>query len=318
VRATGRKAIMLNSNPETVSTDYDRCDRLYFDELSLERVLDIYEFEHPRGVIVSMGGQTPNRLAIPLAEAGVKILGTTPENIDKAEDRNKFSQLLDTHNIAQPQWEALTSISNAKKFAERVKYPVLVRPSYVLSGAAMNVVWNDEELEQFLHDATAVSKEHPVVMTKFITPAKEIEIDAVAKNGEILAYAIGEHIENAGVHSGDATIVLPAQSLYIGTIRVIKHIARDIAKALQITGPFNIQFLAHENKVQVIECNVRASRSFPFCSKIFRTNFIHLATRAMLGEPVETVQKSLFDVDYVGVKSAQFSFGRLKGHQLVK
>lgn len=313
VRDTGRKAIMLNSNPETVSTDYDMCDRLYFDELSLERVLDIYDFEHPRGVIVSMGGQTPNRLALPLAQRNVRILGTTPEDIDKAEDRNKFSKLLDTHNIAQPQWEALTSLSNAKKFADRVGYPVLVRPSYVLSGAAMNVVWDEAALEQFLKDAAAVSKEHPVVMTKFITPAKEIEIDAVADHGAIIAYAIGEHIENAGVHSGDATIVLPAQSLYVGTIRTVKHIARDIAKALNITGPFNIQFLAHDNKVQVIECNVRASRSFPFCSKIFRTNFVRLATRAMLGESVETVQKSLFDVDFVGVKAAQFSFGRLKG-----
>lgn len=313
VRETGRKAIMLNSNPETVSTDYDMCDRLYFDELSLERVLDIYEFEHPRGVIVSMGGQTPNRLALPLAERNVKILGTTPADIDKAEDRNKFSKLLDSHGIAQPQWEALTSLANAKKFAERVGYPVLVRPSYVLSGAAMNVVWDETALEQFLKDAAAVSKDHPVVMTKFITPAKEIEIDAVADRGDIIAYAIGEHIENAGVHSGDATIVLPAQSLYVGTIRIVKHIARDIAKALNITGPFNIQFLAHENKVQVIECNVRASRSFPFCSKIFRTNFVRLATKAMLGEPVEVVQKSLFDIDYVGVKAAQFSFGRLKG-----
>ncbi|MFM2415201.1 MAG: carbamoyl-phosphate synthase (glutamine-hydrolyzing) large subunit, partial [Candidatus Parcubacteria bacterium] len=313
VRDTGRKAIMLNSNPETVSTDYDICDRLYFDELSLERVLDIYEFEHPRGVIVSMGGQTPNKLALPLAKRGVKILGTTPENIDKAEDRNKFSKLLDSLSIDQPQWEALTSLKNAKAFAARVEYPVLVRPSYVLSGAAMNVVWNDTELEQFLNDAAAVSKEHPVVITKFITRAKEIEVDAVALNGEVLAYAIGEHIENAGVHSGDATIVLPAQSLYVGTIRIVKHIAKDIAQALAITGPFNIQFLARENKVQVIECNVRASRSFPFCSKIFRTNFAHLATRAMLGEHVEEVQKSLFDVDYVGVKSAQFSFSRLKG-----
>lgn len=313
VRDTGRKAIMLNSNPETVSTDYDMCDRLYFDELSLERVLDIYEFEHPRGVIVSMGGQTPNRLALPLFKYGVRIIGTSPEDIDKAEDRNKFSKLLDEHGIAQPQWEALTSLANAKRFAQRVGYPVLVRPSYVLSGAAMNVVWDESSLEQFLDDAAAVSKEHPVVMTKFITPAKEIEIDAVAHKGNIIAYAIGEHIENAGVHSGDATIVLPAQSLYVGTIRTIKHIARDIAQALSITGPFNIQFLAHENKVQVIECNVRASRSFPFCSKIFRTNFIHSATRAMLGESVETVQKSLFDVDFVGVKAAQFSFGRLKG-----
>lgn len=313
VRATGRKAIMLNSNPETVSTDYDMCDRLYFDELSLERVLDIYDFEHPRGVIVSMGGQTPNRLALALAKNSVRILGTTPENIDKAEDRNKFSKLLDSHHIAQPQWEALTSLSNAKKFADRVGYPVLVRPSYVLSGAAMNVVWDETALEQFLNDAAAVSKEHPVVMTKFITPAKEIEIDAVADGGKIIAYAIGEHIENAGVHSGDATIVLPAQSLYVGTIRTVKHIARDIAAALSITGPFNIQFLAHDNKVQVIECNVRASRSFPFCSKIFRTNFVNLATRAMLGESVDTVQKSLFDVDFVGVKAAQFSFGRLKG-----
>jgi carbamoyl-phosphate synthase large subunit len=313
VRETGRTAIMLNSNPETVSTDYDMCDRLYFDELSLERVLDICAFEHPRGVIVSMGGQTPNRLVVPLHEHGIHILGTSAKDIDTAENRKHFSKLLDELGISQPQWEALTSLQNAKRFAKEVGYPVLVRPSYVLSGAAMNVVWNEHDLEQFLDDAAAVSKEYPVVMTKFITPAKEIEIDAVAKNGTILAYAIGEHVENAGVHSGDATIILPAQTLYVGTIRIVKRIAKDIAKALNITGPFNIQFLAHENKVQVIECNVRASRSFPFCSKIYKTNFITMATKALLGESVDVVEKSLFDIDYVGVKAPQFSFSRIKG-----
>jgi carbamoyl-phosphate synthase large subunit len=313
IRDAERAAIILNSNPETVSTDYDMCDRLYFDELSLERVLDIHDFEHPAGVVVSMGGQTPNRLVTVLAEHNVHILGTSSKHIDMAEDRHKFSKLLDTLNIPQPQWEELSSLTRAKQFAKKVTYPVLVRPSYVLSGAAMNVVWNDTELESYLAVASDVSQEHPVVMTKFVTPAKEIEIDAVANNGEILCYAIGEHIENAGVHSGDATIVLPAQTLHVGTIRIIKRIARDIAKALQITGPFNIQFLAQNNTVSVIECNVRASRSFPFCSKVFKTNFVTIATKALLGEKVDIVQTSLFDVDYVGVKAAQFSFSRLKG-----
>jgi carbamoyl-phosphate synthase large subunit len=312
-RAVGRKTIMQNCNPETVSTDYDMVDRLYFEELSLERVLDITEFERPEGIIVSMGGQTPNNLALPLHKAGVKILGTAATDIDRAEDRHKFSQLLDQLKISQPAWRELKSLADAEAFARRVGYPVLVRPSYVLSGASMNVVRDERALEAFLTEAAAVGPEHPVVITKFVEPAKEIEIDAVANRGTVLCYAIGEHIENAGVHSGDATIVLPAQRLYIDTIRQVKKITREIAKELMITGPFNIQFLAHANQVQVIEANLRASRSFPFCSKVYKLNMIELATRAILGEKVAPVSKSFFDTDYVGVKAAQFSFARLKG-----
>ena len=309
----GFNTIMINYNPETVSTDYDICDRLYFDELSYERVLDINEFENPYGIIISMGGQIPNSLAMPLNYSGVNILGTSPENIDRAEDRFKFSRLLDDLDIDQPQWKELTSIEDAEKFAKDVGYPVLIRPSYVLSGAAMNVVWSYSGLDKFLKDAIAVNPEHPVVITKFIENSKEIEIDAVAKDGEIIIYAMTEHVENAGVHSGDATVLLPAQRLYVETIRRVKRIARKIAVGLNITGPFNIQFLAYHNKIKVIECNLRASRSFPFCSKIFKKNMIELATNAILGEKIEPIEKSVFDLDYVGVKAAQFSFPRLKG-----
>lgn len=313
IRTLKRSAIMLNSNPETVSTDYDMCDRLYFDELSIERVLDVCDFESLSGVMVSVGGQIPNKLVLPLAQHKIPILGTSPSSIDMAEDRHKFSKLLDSLHIPQPAWLELTNFPKAKAFAKKVGYPVLVRPSYVLSGAAMNVVWDESELKAYLSEAATVSKEHPVVISKFVTPAKEIEIDAVAKDGEVLVYAIGEHIENAGVHSGDATIVLPAQTLHVGTIRKIKRITHDIASALKITGPFNIQFLAQDNHVSVIECNVRASRSFPFCSKVFSVNFIELATKAQLNEPISRIEKSLFDTDFVGVKAAQFSFSRLKG-----
>ncbi len=309
----GYNTIMINYNPETVSTDYDVCDRLYFEEMTLERVLDIYEFEDPKGIILSMGGQIPNNLAMRLHEVGVRILGTEPENIDKAEDRHKFSELLDTIGVEQPEWKELTSIEEAKKFANKVGYPVLVRPSYVLSGASMNVVWNDESLEKSLKEASQINIKYPVVITKFMENTKEVEIDAVAKNGEIIIYAITEHVENAGIHSGDATLMLPAQRLYIETTRKVKKTARKIAEALNITGPFNIQFLAKENNIKVIECNLRASRSFPFCSKIFKHNMIDIATRAILGEHVRPVEKSSLDLDYVGVKASQFSFSRLKG-----
>ena len=309
----GYNTIMLNYNPETVSTDYDVCDRLYFDEISFERVVDICDFEEAKGVIVSMGGQIPNNLAMKLHKAGVKVLGTTPECIDMAEDRYKFSSLLDELEIDQPKWKELKSMDGAKKFANNVGYPVLIRPSYVLSGAAMNVVWDDDSLEKYLGEAADVNPDHPVVITKFIENSKEIEIDAVAKRGEIIIYALSEHIENAGVHSGDATMMLPAQRLYIETIRRVKQIARKIAKGLKISGPFNIQFLAYKNKVKVIECNLRASRSFPFCSKVFKKNMINIATKVILGEDVPVVDKSAFDLDYVGVKAAQFSFSRLKG-----
>lgn len=309
----GFNTIMINYNPETVSTDYDICDRLYFDELSYERVMDINEFENPYGIIISMGGQIPNSLAMPLNNSGVNILGTSPENIDRAEDRYKFSRLLDDLGVDQPQWKELTSIEDAEKFAKDVGYPVLIRPSYVLSGAAMNVVWNYSGLDKFLKEAIAVNPEHPVVITKFIENSKEIEIDAVAKDGEIIIYAMTEHVENAGVHSGDATVLLPAQRLYVETIRRVKRITRKIAEGLNITGPFNIQFLAYHNKIKVIECNLRASRSFPFCSKIFKKNMIEIATNVILGEKIEPIEKSVFDLDYVGVKAAQFSFPRLKG-----
>jgi carbamoyl-phosphate synthase large subunit len=309
----GRYSIMVNCNPETVSTDYDMCDRLYFEELTLERILDIYERERPDGIILSMGGQIPNNLATRLYAAGAVIYGTSTQSIDSAEDRNKFSALLDKLEIEQPQWKELIDLASAKAFAAQAGYPVLIRPSYVLSGAAMNVAWDDESLEKFLGLAADVSPEHPVVISKFIENSKEIEIDAVARRGEILFHAITEHIENAGVHSGDATVVLPAQRLYIETIRKIRRIAERIAEALDITGPFNIQFLAQRNRVRVIECNLRASRSFPFCSKISRVNMIDLAVRAMLDENVPKTAPSALDLPWVGVKAAQFSFSRLHG-----
>ncbi len=305
--------IMINCNPETVSTDYDICDKLYFEELSFERILDICEKENPLGVMISMGGQIPNSLALPLHHAGVPILGTSPVSIDGAEDRHKFSQLLDRLGVDQPQWKELTSIKEAEEFASRVGYPVLVRPSYVLSGVAMSIALGKEELRQYLKKASQVSKEHPVVISKFITGAKEIEIDAVAKRGDLYCYAISEHVENAGVHSGDATMVLPPQRTYLETMRRIKAIAGKIAEALNITGPFNIQFIAKDNEVKVIECNLRASRSFPFVSKVFRINFVDLATRISMGKPVPRIDRSSFDLDYVGVKAPQFSFTRLKG-----
>ena len=307
------KTIMINCNPETVSTDYDICDKLYFDEISFERILDIYEKENPLGIIISMGGQIPNNLAMPLYRQGIRILGTSPVDIDRAENRHVFSQLLDTLKVDQPEWKELTSLREAKEFAQKVGYPVLVRPSYVLSGAAMRIAVREDELEEYLKQAANVSKEHPVVISKFITGAKEIEIDAVAKDGELYCSAISEHIENAGVHSGDASMVLPPQRTYLETMRRVKIIARKIAKSLNITGPFNIQFLAKGTDIKVIECNLRASRSFPFVSKVFRSNFADLATRVMMGETVPHIDRSAFDLDYVGVKSPQFSFTRLKG-----
>ncbi|KAA0146885.1 hypothetical protein FNF29_07766 [Cafeteria roenbergensis] len=313
LRSVGRTAIVVNYNPETVSTDYDESDRLYFEELSLERVLDIYERETAHGVIVSVGGQIPNNLAVPLYQQGVTVLGTAPTDIDRAEDRHKFSKLLDKLGVDQPTWGELSDASQVPEFAERVGFPVIVRPSYVLSGAAMRVASNMEQLLKCLQDAADVSPEHPVVVSKFIQNAKEIEFDAVARRGKILNYAISEHVENAGVHSGDATLVLPAQKLYVETIRKVKRISSRIAAALNITGPFNMQFMSKDNDVKVIECNLRASRTFPFVSKTFRTNFIGLATRAMIGLPVQPAQISLVDLDYVGVKAAQFSFTRLQG-----
>ncbi|MBN2636205.1 MAG: carbamoyl-phosphate synthase (glutamine-hydrolyzing) large subunit [Prolixibacteraceae bacterium] len=305
------RSIMINYNPETVSTDYDTCDRLYFDELTFERVMDIVDLENPHGVVISMGGQIPNNLAMKLHGQKVPVLGTSPVNIDNAEDREKFSSLLDRLNVDQPRWARLSTIEEIHKFVDIVGYPVLIRPSYVLSGAAMNVVSNEDQLENFLTMAANVSKEHPVVVTEFIEEAKEIEIDAVANNGEMIAYAISEHVEFAGVHSGDATIVFPPQKLYIETIRRIKKIAREIATALEITGPFNMQFLAKDNDIKVIECNLRASRSFPFVSKVMKLNLIEIATKVMLGIHVEKPDKSLFELDYVGVKAPQFSFARL-------
>ena len=312
IRKEGWRSVMINYNPETVSTDYDMCDRLYFDELTFERVLDIIDMEQPYGVIVSTGGQIPNNLAVYLDEAGVRILGTQASDIDGAEDRAKFSQLLNDLGVNQPEWSALTSFADVNQFVDRVGFPVLVRPSYVLSGAAMNVCSNHEELERFLQLAANVSEDHPVVVSKFIEHAKEIEMDAVAKDGEILAYAISEHIEFAGVHSGDATIQFPPQKLYVETVRRIKRISRQIAKALHINGPFNIQYMARDNDILVIECNLRASRSFPFVSKVLKLNLIDLATRVMLGLPVEKPSKNLFDLDYVGIKASQFSFNRLQ------
>lgn len=312
IRKENIKSIMINHNPETVSTDYDICDKLYFDELSFERVVDIIEFESPFGVIVSMGGQVPNNLSLKLLNFGVKVLGTSPVDIDKAEDRNKFSSLLDELGIDQPKWKELTTIKEVDDFIEDVGYPVLIRPSYVLSGAAMSVVSNKSELDHFLALASKVSKEHPIVISEFIQNAKEIEIDAVADSGEIISYAISEHVEFAGVHSGDATIVFPAQKIYIETTRRIKRIARDIAKKLNISGPFNMQLLAKDNDIKVIECNLRASRSFPFVSKVSKINFIELATKVIIDAEYEVPSKSLFDIDYVGVKAPQFSFSRLQ------
>jgi len=313
LRKLGYRTLMINYNPETVSTDYDICDKLYFDELSFETVADIYEKEAPLGLIISMGGQIPNNLAMKCYNYGVKILGTSPTNIDKAEDRHKFSALLDKLKIDQPDWKELTDIKEAKSFANSVGYPVLIRPSYVLSGAAMSVALNDSELVNYLKKASRISPEHPVVISKFIENAKEIEIDAVAKNGDLFVYAICEHVENAGVHSGDATMVLPPQRTYLETTRRMKRIARQIARSLHINGPFNIQFIAKENEVKVIECNLRASRSFPFVSKIFKLNFIDLATKFMMGMDIPRIDKSCFELDYVGVKAPQFSFTRIKG-----
>ena len=312
IRKEGWRSIMINYNPETVSTDYDMCDRLYFDELTFERVMDIIELENPHGVVVSTGGQIPNNLAMKLDAQNVPILGTKAQDIDGAEDRAKFSAMLTENGINQPEWSALTSMEDIDEFINRVGFPVLVRPSYVLSGAAMNVCSNEEELKRFLQLAANVSEDHPVVVSKFIEHAKEIEMDAVAKNGEILAYAISEHIEFAGVHSGDATIQFPPQKLYVETVRRVKRISRQIAKQLHINGPFNIQFMARDNDILVIECNLRASRSFPFVSKVLKINLIELATRVMLGLPVEKPNKNLFDLDYVGIKASQFSFNRLQ------
>ena len=312
IRKEGWRSVMINYNPETVSTDYDICDRLYFDELTFERVLDILELENPYGVIVSTGGQIPNNLALRLDAQGVSILGTSAESIDRAEDRDKFSAMLDTIGVDQPEWRALTSLEDIQAFVQEVGFPVLVRPSYVLSGAAMNVCSNNEELERFLALAANVSKQHPVVVSRFIEHAKEVEMDAVAREGEIIAYAISEHIEYAGVHSGDATIQFPPQKLYVETMRRIKRISRRIAKELNISGPFNIQFLARDNDIKVIECNLRASRSFPFVSKVLKLNLIELATRVMLGMEVQKPDKNLFDLDYVGIKASQFSFNRLQ------
>jgi len=331
-RNEGYRGVMINFNPETVSTDYDTCDRLFFDELSFERTMDIIELEQPKGVIVSTGGQIANNLVMRLHGQGVPILGTAPESIDNAENRHKFSSLLDTLKIDQPRWKELVEIEQIYDFVDEVGFPVLIRPSYVLSGAAMNVVSNRQELDFFLTLSGAamnvvsnrqeldffltlaarVSKEFPVVVSEFIQNAKEIEIDAVADKGEIMAYAISEHIEFAGVHSGDATIVFPAQKMYFETARRIKRISRDIARALNISGPFNMQFLARDNDIKVIECNLRASRSFPFVSKVLKINFIELATKIMLGIPVEKLNKSAFDMDYVGIKASQFSFSRLQ------
>ena len=312
IRKQGYRSVMINYNPETVSTDYDMCDRLYFDELTFERVMDIIELESPRGVIVSTGGQIPNNLAVHLASHDVPILGTQAVDIDRAEDRAKFSDMLGQVGIDQPEWSALTSMADIEQFIDRVGFPVLVRPSYVLSGAAMNVCSNHDELQRFLQLAANVSAEHPVVVSKFLLDAKEVEMDAVAKDGEIIAYAISEHVEYAGVHSGDATIQFPPQKLYVETVRRIKKISREIARQLHISGPFNIQYLAKDNDIKVIECNLRASRSFPFVSKVLKINLNELATRVMLGLPVERPSKNLFDLDYVGIKASQFSFNRLQ------
>jgi len=313
INNSGKKSIMINCNPETVSTDYDICDKLYFEELTLERVMDIFDKEKPEGVIVSTGGQVPNNLAMKLHKEDIHILGTSPKQIDNAESRHKFSQILDKIGVDQPEWEEVTTLEAAKSFSNKVGFPVLIRPSYVLSGAAMSIVLSEDELELYLKKATELNTEHPVVISKFITDAKEIEVDAVANNGELFCYAIAEHVENAGVHSGDATIVLPPQRTYLETMRRVKLITKQIAKELEISGPFNMQFIAKDNDVKVIECNLRASRSFPFVSKTLKINFIDIATRLMLGEKVPKIDKSSFDLDYVGVKASQFSFTRLKG-----
>ena len=312
IRENGFRSIMINYNPETVSTDYDMCDRLYFDELTLERVLDITDLEAPRGVIVSVGGQIPNNLALRLQGENVPILGTSANDIDRAEDRHKFSEMCDSLGIDQPRWRELTSMDDIYDFADEVGFPLLIRPSYVLSGAAMNVVSNRGELEHFLKLATNVSKQHPVVVTEFIENAKEIEIDAVAKDGEVLIYAISEHVEFAGVHSGDATMVFPPQKMYVETMRRIKKISRQVAEGLHISGPFNMQLMAKNNEIKVIECNLRASRSFPFVSKVLKVNFIDIATKIMLGLPADIPHKSAFELDYVGIKAPQFSFSRLQ------
>ena len=312
IRALGYRSVMINYNPETVSTDYDVCDRLYFDELTLERVLDITDLEEPKGVVVSTGGQIPNNLAMRLHNEHVPILGTSAENIDNAEDRHKFSSMLDKIGVDQPRWRELTTMEDIYNFVDEVGFPVLIRPSYVLSGAAMNVVSNRSELEHFLTLATSVSKQYPVVVTEFIEHAKEIEIDAVAKNGEVLIYAISEHVEFAGVHSGDATMVFPPQKMYVETMRRIKKISREVARMLNISGPFNMQLMAKNNEIKVIECNLRASRSFPFVSKVLKVNFIDIATRVMLGADPQVPHKSAFELDYVGIKAPQFSFSRLQ------
>ena len=312
IRKEGWRSVMINYNPETVSTDYDICDRLYFDELTNERVMDIVELETPKGVILSTGGQIPNNLAVVLDKQQVPILGTPARFIDNAEDRHKFSAMLDRIGVDQPRWKELSTIKDITAFVKEVGFPVLVRPSYVLSGAAMNVCSNFEEMERFLKLAANVSKQHPVVVSQFIEHAKEVEMDAVAREGEIVAYAISEHVEFAGVHSGDATIQFPPQKLYVETVRRIKRISRQIARELHISGPFNIQYLAKGNEIKVIECNLRASRSFPFVSKVSKINFIEMATRIMLGLPVERPRKNEFDLDYVGIKASQFSFSRLQ------
>jgi len=306
-------AFVINFNPETVSTDFDVCDRLYFEELSFELVMDIYEKENPLGLILSTGGQIPNNLAVKCSEVGLKILGTSAKNIDRAENRHKFSTLCDELKIDQPDWRELTNLNAAVLFAKKVGFPVLVRPSYVLSGSAMNVAFNEKDLKNYLSQAVSLSTEYPVVISKFILNAREIEIDAVANNGKLICYAFSEHIENAGTHSGDATMVLPPQKTYIETIRKIKLIAKKLAKNLEITGPFNIQFIAKDNKVKVIECNLRASRSFPFVSKVTGTNFIHIATKAIMGKPLNNTFANALDLDHVGVKAPQFSFSRLHG-----
>ncbi|HLC45971.1 MAG TPA: ATP-grasp domain-containing protein, partial [archaeon] len=313
LRRQGYETIMVNCNPETVSTDYDMCSKLYFEELTFERVSDIYDREKPLGLVVSMGGQVPNNLAKRLGEAGMKVLGTSTDCIDRAENRHKFSALLDELGIDQPEWKELTSIEESKAFAEKAGYPVLVRPSYVLSGAAMNVAFNPKELEEYLGQAQNVSKEYPVVISKFITGAKEIEVDAVARNGGLLAWALSEHVENAGVHSGDATMVFPANKVYTETAKQAQNVAESISRALNITGPFNIQFLAKDNKLKVIECNLRASRSFPFVSKVLKENFIHTAVKAIMGKETAPVKKNQFALSYVGVKCPVFSYTRIKG-----
>ncbi|MCL2502940.1 MAG: ATP-grasp domain-containing protein, partial [Bacteroidales bacterium] len=310
-RKLGYKSIMINYNPETVSTDYDVCDRLYFDELSFERVLDVIDLETPKGVIVSVGGQIPNNLAMKLYRQNIPVLGTSPVSIDRAENRHKFSAMLDLLGIDQPRWKELTNYEEIEKFTQEVGFPILIRPSYVLSGAAMNVCFDKDQMRTFLEVAAKISREHPVVVSEFLQNAKEIEFDAVAKNGDIIEYAISEHVEFAGVHSGDATLVFPAQKIYMETARRIKKISKKIAKELNISGPFNIQFLAKNNDIKVIECNLRASRSCPFVSKVLKRNFIETATKIMLDVPVEKPDSSTFDLDYVGVKASQFSFARL-------